>query len=57
MLTEVVLVVVQLRTAEAPGEMLLGWALKEIVGFVPDAVTFTTVEDTVVPPRPAAVAV
>jgi hypothetical protein len=57
MLTEVALVVVQLKTAEAPGAMLLGCAPKETVGFGPEVVTLTTVEDAVVPPGPAAVAV
>jgi hypothetical protein len=45
MLTEVVFVVVQLRTADAPGPMVLGWALKTIVGSGPEVVTSTTVED------------
>ena len=57
MLTEVVLVVLQLRTVDAPGAMLLGCALKVIVGVGPEVVTFTTVEDAVVPPGPVAVAV
>ena len=57
MLTEVVLVVVQLRTADAPGAMMLGWALKTTVGGGPEVVTLTTVEDWVVPPGPVAVAV
>ena len=57
MLTEVALVVVQLRTAEAPAAMVLGCALKETVGFGPDVVTLTIVEDAVVPPGPVAVAV
>ena len=57
MLTDVALLVDQLRTAEAPGATLLGCALKVIVGVWPDVVTLTTVEDFVVPPGPAAVAV
>ena len=57
MLTEVALVVVQLRTADEPGAMVLGWALKTIVGCGPEVVTLTTVEDWVVPPGPVAIAV
>jgi hypothetical protein len=59
MLTEVTLLVVQLKTADAPAAMLLGCALNETVGggFCVDPVTVTTVEDAVVPPAPVAVAV
>ena len=45
MFTEVALVVFQLSADDAPAVMLLGWALKVIVGFCPDVVTLTTVED------------
>jgi hypothetical protein len=45
MLTGVALVVVQLRTAVAPGATMLGCALKAIVGLGPEVVTLTTVED------------
>jgi hypothetical protein len=57
MLTEVALVVVQLKTADEPGAMLLGCALRVTVGFGPEVVTLTTAEDMLVPPGPAAVAV
>src|SRR5579872_4659465 len=57
MFTEVVLVVAQLRTADAPGAMVLGCALKTTVGAGPAVVTLTTVDDRVVPPGPVAVAV
>jgi hypothetical protein len=48
MLTEVALVVVQLRTAVAPGVIVLGCALNVIVG--PEVVTLTTVGGAVDPP-------
>jgi carbonic anhydrase/acetyltransferase-like protein (isoleucine patch superfamily) len=48
------LVVVQLRVTVAPLSIVLGCALKEIVG-VGSAVT--VVDDAVVPPGPVAVAV
>lgn len=57
MLTEVALPVVQLRTVDVPGAMLLGCAVKVMVGVGPEVVTFTTVADAVVPPGPVAVAV
>ena len=57
MLTEVALRVVQLRTADVPAAMLLGCALNTIVGFWPGVTTLTTVEDSVLPPAPVAVAV
>jgi hypothetical protein len=57
MLTEVALLVVQFSTAEAPETMLLGCALKAIVGFCAEVTTLTTVEDSLLPPGPVAVAV
>jgi hypothetical protein len=56
MLTEVALVVVQLRTAVPPLGIVLGCALIEIVGGGFED-TVTVVLDTAVPPGPAAVAV
>ena len=57
MFTEVALVVVQLRTAVPPAGMVLGWALREIVGGFCAAVTVTMVFEVAVPPGPIAVAV
>jgi hypothetical protein len=57
MLTEVALLVVQLRTADVPAAMLLGCAVNAIVGFSPGVTTLTTVEDSVLPPAPVAIAV
>jgi hypothetical protein len=57
MLTDVVLVVVQLRTAAAPGAMVLGCALNVIVGAEPEVVTLTSVEAALLPAAPVAVAV
>src|SRR5580704_295631 len=58
MLTEVALVVVQLRTAVAPLAIVLGLALKEIVGGgICDDVTVTVAGNATVPPGPVAVAV
>jgi hypothetical protein len=57
MLTEVALLAVQLRAVDAPGAMVLGCALNATVGFGPEVVTLTTVEDSAFPPGPAAVAV
>jgi hypothetical protein len=58
MFTEVALLVLQLRTEVAPRAMLLGFALKEIVGggFCDD-VTVTVVLEAAVPAGPVAVAV
>jgi len=57
MLTEVALVEVQLRTDDAPATMVLGCALSVTAGGGPVVVTLTTIEDTVVPAEPMAVAV
>jgi hypothetical protein len=56
MLTEVAFVVVQFKTVDAPGAMLAGCALNEIVGFWP-LVTLTVSEACAFPRDPVAVAV
>lgn len=51
-------VAVQLRTVDAPGAILAGCALNEIVGFWPlVGVTLTVAEDCAFPPVPIAVAI
>jgi len=45
MLTEVALLLVQLRAAELPAAMLLGCALKVSAGFCAELVTLTTALD------------
>lgn len=54
MLTELALVVVQLRVTVAPLSIVSGCALKEIVGV---GTTVTVADDAAVPPDPVAVAV
>jgi hypothetical protein len=57
MLTEVAFVVVQFKTVDAPGAMLAGCALNEIVGFWPLVVTLIVAEACAFPLFPIAVAV
>jgi hypothetical protein len=56
MLTEMALLVVQFSVADVPTSMLLGCALNATVGFCSGVTTLTTVEDSVFPPGPVAVA-
>jgi hypothetical protein len=56
MLTEVVLVVVQLRAVEFPLMIVLGCALKVTVGAAVPPFTVTTVEALLLPLGPVAVA-
>jgi hypothetical protein len=56
MLTDVALLVLQFSIADVPATTLLGCALNATVGFCSGVTTLTTVEDSVFPPGPVAVA-
>jgi hypothetical protein len=56
MLTDVALLVLQFSIADVPATTLLGCALNATVGFCSEVTTLTTVEDSVFPPGPVAVA-